>query len=469
MNTNTLSGTRQPRLTPPGRQPAVNHPADHAVVLGAGIGGLTAARVLADHYAHVTVIERDALPATTAARRGVPQGSHMHGLVAHGADLLEGLLPGLRTDLISAGAAHAELLSDFRVSYFGSVLAQVPMGLSLVLSSRPFLEGQLRQRVAALPNVSITDATEAVQLRHAHRDQRITGVLLAPVHGTGSPQLMEADLVVDATGRAGRSATWLGELGYPRPAETKVRVDVAYASRHYRMRPGAMPADKVTLVGPRPHRPRGMSLVAQENGLWVMSLYGYGKENHPPTEQAGFGVFARQIAPPDAWSAVAQAEPVDGISGYKFPATIQRHYHKDRRLPDGLVVLGEGIGSSNPIYGTGMTAAITQAVILGEVASERPGSLPRSYYHRVNQRLRMAWLFSNAADKAMPDVPGIPKSLKSVMAKYYARVMAAGATDPEIAETVIRIIDMTNSPLELLKPRYIRPILKPTHGHAVTA
>ena len=229
-----------------------------------------------------------------------------------------------------------------------------------------------------------------------------------------------------------------------------------------------MPADKVTLVGPRPHRPRGMSLVAQENGLWVMSLYGYGKENHPPTEQAGFGVFARQIAPPDAWSAVAQAEPVDGISGYKFPATIQRHY-KDRRLPDGLVVLGEGIGSSNPIYGTGMTAAITQAVILGEVASERPGSLPRSYYHRVNQRLRMAWLFSNAADQLMPDVPGIPKSLKSVMAEYYARVMAAGATDPEIAEAVIRIIDMTNSPLELLKPRYVRPILKPAHGHAVTA
>src|SRR6202161_918032 len=240
MNTNTLSGTRQPRLTQAGRQPAVNQPADHAVVLGAGIGGLTAARGLADHYAHVTVIERDALPATTAARRGVPQGSHMHGLVAHGADLLEGLLPGLRTDLITAGAAQAELLSDFRVSYFGSVLAQVPIGLSLVLSSRPFLEGQLRQRVAALSNVSITDATEAVRLSHAHRDKRITGVMLAPVHGTGSPQLMEADLVVDATGRAGRSATWLGELGYPRPAETKVRVDVAYARRHYRMRRGAM-------------------------------------------------------------------------------------------------------------------------------------------------------------------------------------------------------------------------------------
>src|SRR6201999_3767447 len=228
------------------------------------------------------------------------------------------------------------------------VLRQVPIDLSLVLSSRPFLEDRLRQRVAALPNVKITDATEAVRLGHAQRDERITGVMVASAAVAGSPRLVEADLVVDATGRAGRSATWLSELGYPRPAETKVHVDVAYASRHYRMQPDATPADKVILVGPRPDSPRGMSLVAQENGLWVLSLYGYGKEHHPPTEQAGFDAFAQRISPPDAWSALQEAEPTDGISGYKFPATVQRHYYKSRRLPDGLVVLGEGIGSSNP-------------------------------------------------------------------------------------------------------------------------
>lgn len=461
MHTIKLDGRREPAAHA-GR---ADHAGGHAVVLGAGIGGLTAARVLADHYAQVTVIERDELPATATARRGVPQGRHMHGLVAHGADLLEGLLPGLRADLVGAGAAQAELLSDFRVSYFGSVLRQAPIGLRLVLSSRPFLEGQLRRRVAALPNVSVRDATQAVRLSHAERDKRVTGVLLEPADGradgTGSPRLMEADLVVDATGRAGRSATWLSELGYRPPAETKVRVDVAYASRHFRMPPGATPGDKVTLVGPQPHKPRGMSLVAQENDLWVVSLYGYGKQNHPPTEEAGFNAFVRQIAPPEALSALRQAEPVDGISGYKFPATVQRQYHRSRGLPAGLVVLGEGIGSSNPIYGTGMTAAITQAVILGEVVSEGAADLPRSYYHRVNQRLRMAWLFSNAADKAMPDVPGIPKALKNVMAKYYARVMAAGATDPEIAEAVIRVIDMTNSPLLLMQPHYIRSVLRP--------
>ena len=51
------------------------------VVLGAGMGGLVAARVLADHYARVTIIERDRLPAE-GPRKGVPQGRHVHGLLA---------------------------------------------------------------------------------------------------------------------------------------------------------------------------------------------------------------------------------------------------------------------------------------------------------------------------------------------------------------------------------------------------
>ena len=35
---------------------------DHVVVLGAGMAGLLAARVLADAYQRVTVVERDPLP-----------------------------------------------------------------------------------------------------------------------------------------------------------------------------------------------------------------------------------------------------------------------------------------------------------------------------------------------------------------------------------------------------------------------
>ena len=43
---------------------------DHAVVLGGSMAGLLAARVLSEHYARVTVVERDPLPAAAGYRRG---------------------------------------------------------------------------------------------------------------------------------------------------------------------------------------------------------------------------------------------------------------------------------------------------------------------------------------------------------------------------------------------------------------
>src|SRR5215218_5576430 len=56
----------------------------HAVVIGGSIAGLLAGRVLADHFADVTIIERDAFAETAEARKGVPQGRHVHGLLNQG-------------------------------------------------------------------------------------------------------------------------------------------------------------------------------------------------------------------------------------------------------------------------------------------------------------------------------------------------------------------------------------------------
>src|ERR1700681_3194327 len=77
---------------------------EHAVVLGASMGGLLAARVLADFYGMVTVFERDVLPHDPANRRGVPQGRHVHALLNRGAQLLDELFPGFLNELVAAGA-----------------------------------------------------------------------------------------------------------------------------------------------------------------------------------------------------------------------------------------------------------------------------------------------------------------------------------------------------------------------------
>ena len=76
---------------------------DHAVVLGASMSGLLAARVLADAYRQVTIVERDPLPESGLDRKGVPQGRHAHALLPRGAQILDELFPGLLAGLAAAG------------------------------------------------------------------------------------------------------------------------------------------------------------------------------------------------------------------------------------------------------------------------------------------------------------------------------------------------------------------------------
>jgi hypothetical protein len=75
---------------------------EHAVVLSASMSGLLAARVLADAYQRVTVIDRDPLPEDEADQKGVPQGHHAHALLPRGAQILYELFPGMLAGLAAA-------------------------------------------------------------------------------------------------------------------------------------------------------------------------------------------------------------------------------------------------------------------------------------------------------------------------------------------------------------------------------
>ena len=125
---------------------------DHAVVVGASMAGLLAARVLASSYAQVTLIDRDELPETPKHRRGVPHGRHLHALAARGQQALEELFPGLTAELVASGAPAGDLLAEARFYLSGHRLRQAPSGLVLLCASRPLLEGHVRARIRALSN-----------------------------------------------------------------------------------------------------------------------------------------------------------------------------------------------------------------------------------------------------------------------------------------------------------------------------
>jgi hypothetical protein len=232
------------------------HSADRAVVLGGSLAGLVTARVLADAYGHVMLIDRDELPEETADRRGVPQGRHVHGLLARGQQALEELFPGLTAELIAGGVPAVDMLADSRLYIGGHRLHPAHSGLVVLCVSRPYLEGRIRAKVRARPNITFVERSDILGLATTSDHRTVTGARVLRRADGSAEEVLDADLVIDATGRGSRTPIWLDTLGYAPPQKQQARIGLGYATRIYRLRPGALGEDRAVLNAP-PRTPPG--------------------------------------------------------------------------------------------------------------------------------------------------------------------------------------------------------------------
>ena len=292
----------------------------HALVIGGSFAGLLAARVLADHYRRVTILERDTFPSGGEQRKGVPQGRHTHGLLASGCCVLERWFPGLSQELIETGAVPGDICAHARWFNEGASLVRFKSGFEGLLMTRPFLEGEMRRRVLALPNVEARPNFRAIGLTASREGQRVTGA-----KGAGAE--IAADLVVDASGRGSHSPEWLAALGYPKPEEQRVEIALTYTTRLFRRRHEQLDGDLAALILPTPNGKRGGAMLAQEADRWMVTLAGhFGQE--APQELDGFIEFSRTLPAPYIYDVIKDAEPVSEPELMRFPASRRRRYDK---------------------------------------------------------------------------------------------------------------------------------------------
>jgi 2-polyprenyl-6-methoxyphenol hydroxylase-like FAD-dependent oxidoreductase len=433
---------------------------EHAVVLGASFAGLLAAAVLTEYYRRVTVVERDHLPEAVAHRRGVPQGKHVHALLASGSAALAELLPGILDELAADGTEVLDAVSDFWQVLGGKDLhhsrGEFVTPLCTYQSSRPFLECHVRTRLRRIPTVTMLDGHDVVRLTAA--GTRVTGAVAAPRDG-GPAVTLAADLVVDATGRGSRTPAFLAELGFERPAEEGTRVRLAYASQLLRI-PDPHPPAKLFLVGTAPGRPTGGALARCENGIWLLT--GAGMAGHePPTEWPALREFATGWAPTPMVEALQRAEPVGEPARYRYAMTQRRRYDRLRRFPEGLVVMGDAVCSFNPAYGQGMSVVALEAQALRRCLAQGPARLGTRFFAATAPTVDAAWQLATAADLAVPEVPGRRTPATRFGAWYTNRVIERSVSDIALFERFVRVTQLLEPPSTLFAPAVLRRVLLP--------
>ena len=425
---------------------------DRAVVLGAGMAGLLAARVLTDHADEVVLDERDDLSGGPVARRGVPQAKQVHGLLARGLERMESMFPGVTAELAEAGAEVADPGVDCQWWVTGQRKPPSPIGPG-VACTRPFLEWHLRRRLMALPGVSVVRArAESLTATGG----RVDGVILED--DAGERQRQAGDLVVDCTGRSSRMDDWLAALGYEPPPRRTVTVDLGYATRFYPRQADDRIGDARALISITEdyQRARGAVAFPVEGGRWIVTVGAY-HDDRPRADAGDFADRLRTDPVPGIRQFAARDDALTDVTTFRYPASVRRDFHRCRRLPAGLVALGDAVASFNPLYGQGMTAAALQAGTLASYLGSGPSmNEPATrYFRRLRPVVDSVWKLSTSADFRMPHVTGDrPAGLRLTLLlnDIYTK---ATLRDADLHGLFLRVINLQARPEQLARPDHL--------------
>lgn len=435
---------------------------DHALVLGGSMAGLFTATVLSKYFQRVTIIERDPVHDEPESRKGQPHTRHLHGLLETTYRFLEHHLPGVIQGLIDGGAMVGDFGESVRWYHFDDYKIEAPIGIQGMTVSRPFLEWHVRRYVTSLPNVTLLDETAAEELVTDANRSRITGVKVTRRAENAVSETIEADLIIDASGRGSASPKWLAQLGYDAPQEEAVNVRFGYATRLYKRDPN-MEDLKVLMIAPTP--PKGKSgafMFPIEGDRWILTAGGW-FGGHPPADEAGFMEFIRNLPTSDIYDIICHAEPLSDITLYKYPYSRRLRYDRLRRFPEGYLVVGDAVASFNPIYGQGMSSAALQIETLDQMLKQGDISGKwRTFFRRTARLIDMPWLIAGGEDYRYPETEGKRPLGTNFINWYIAFVHRATQRDPVVYNQFLKVMHLLAIPYSLAYPRIMWRVMRTT-------
>ncbi|MBE2269431.1 MAG: FAD-dependent monooxygenase [Anaerolinea sp.] len=433
-----------------------------AVVIGGSMSGLLTARVLADHFDQVTIVERDRMNTAAELRAGVPQGYHAHALLVRGRQIMENLLPGLEDDLVAQGTHKLDMAESVLIRFKSGWTKRMKSGLDVFSMSRPLLEGRVRSHVLSHAKITVREGVDVLGLLGSEDRSTVTGIEVRE-RGSKTSETLYADLVVDASGRSAKTPEWLAELGYEKPEETAIDAFVGYSTRWYEI-PADFAGDwqGMWIQSVPPVLPRGGILIPIEGNRWQVTLFGIGKD-YPPTDDEGFLAFARSLASTRLYDAIKNATAITPAHGYRNTINRMRHYDKLERFPERLIVIGDAYAHFNPTYGQGMTVAALSADALATLLRERNGALDglgREFQKRAAKVLAPAWMMTTTEDlRWNTTVGGKHTMMTRVMHWYTGAILALIPEDEAIYRAFLPVQHMLRPATTLFAPRILAKVI----------
>lgn len=434
------------------------------IVIGASVAGLVAARALTDFSESVLIVDRDTPPDAAVPRKGVPQGRHVHGVLAGGLDVLKSFFPGILDDLISEGSHVVDTAQDVLWFNNGAWRLRCKCNVTACIQTRPLLELHIRRRIAKFPNVRPLYGHSATGLQMDPTKMRVTGVRVVAEGGEGS--VLPADLIVDCSGRGSKIPAWLEANGRNKPSTTVITVNVGYSTQYFR---GPNNTDlgwhAMLVLGQPPKVTRlgaGFFVEGDELQLTLGGLF----RDYPPDDEQGFLKFAESLEHPGLYQAIRSATPSSAISTYRFPAHVWHHYDRVKDLPWNLLVMGDALCSFNPIYGQGMAVAAQEAEVLQRCLAQRKRGaqddkqLQDKYFRGIASIVKAAWAMATGADLAYPQAEA-PRPLgHSAVNRYLGHVIGLSCYDQKVLTVWNQVTQMQQPLSALFSPSIMARVMR---------